>query len=137
MKRQNNNELPRELRLFHGTNQEAVSPICRQNFDWRLSGNNVGQLFGQGSYFTANASFAAAYSQPSYPSGHRYMFLAKVLVGQYAKGDRSCCRPPPLNEADPYGQGYDSCVDDVNNPNVFVVFESSQCYPEYLIEYSY
>ncbi|XP_066269116.1 uncharacterized protein [Branchiostoma lanceolatum] len=137
MKRQNNNKFPRELRLFHGTNQEAVSPICNQNFDWRLSGGNVGQLFEQGSYFTVNASFASAYSQPSYPSGRRYMFFAKVLVGRYAKGDRSFCRPPPLSEADPYGYRYDSCVDDVNNPSVFVVFEPSQCYPEYLIEYSY
>ncbi|CAH1248195.1 TIPARP [Branchiostoma lanceolatum] len=136
MKRQNNNEFPKELRLFHGTNQDAVSPICRQNFDWRLSGGNVGQLFGQGSYFTVNASFASAYSQPSYPSGRRYMFFAKVLVGRCAKGESSYRRPPPLNESDPYGKGYDSCVDDVNNPNVFVVFEPSQCYPEYIIEYS-
>ncbi|XP_078585782.1 uncharacterized protein LOC144867602 [Branchiostoma floridae x Branchiostoma japonicum] len=136
MKRQNNDELPREFRLFHGTNQEAVAPICRQNFDWRLSGNNVGQLFGRGSYFTKNASFASAYAQPSYPSGRRYMFFAKVLVGRFAKGDSSYRRPPPLDESDPYGQGYDSCVDDVQKPEIFVLFESSQCYPEYLIEYS-
>uniref|UniRef100_C3YKR0 Poly [ADP-ribose] polymerase n=1 Tax=Branchiostoma floridae TaxID=7739 RepID=C3YKR0_BRAFL len=137
MKRQNNDELPRELRLFHGTNQEAVAPICRQNFDWRLSGNNVGQLFGRGSYFTKHASFASAYAHPSYPSGHRFMFFAKVLVGRFTKGDSSYRRPPPLNESDPYGQGYDSCVDDVQKPEIFVLFESSQCYPEYLIEYSY
>ncbi|XP_019637017.1 PREDICTED: uncharacterized protein LOC109479492 [Branchiostoma belcheri] len=110
MKKQNNDEYPKELRLFHGTNQDAVSAICRQNFDWRLSGCNVGRLHGRGSYFTKHASFASAYAQPS-QSGHRFMFLAKVLVGRYTKGDRSYRRPPPLNESDPYGKSYDSCVD--------------------------
>jgi hypothetical protein len=31
---------------------------------------------------------------------------------------------------------YDSCVDKVPNPQIFVVFDRNQCYPEYLFMYT-
>lgn len=66
------------------------------------------------------------------------MFLARVLVGKFVGGSPKLRKPPPLcPKEDPYGKCYDSCVDDVNNPKIFVIFDSNQAYPEYLIEYSY
>ena len=38
-----------EKKLFHGTRQNVVDPICRSNFDWRLCGLN-GTVFGQGKF---------------------------------------------------------------------------------------
>lgn len=61
------------------------------------------------------------------------MFMARVLVGDYAKGRADYVRPPAKS-----GDGfrlYDSCVDNVASPSIFVVFEKNQIYPEYLIEY--
>ena len=37
----------KELQLFHGTKKLVVDAICRNNFDWRLSGTN-GAMYGQG-----------------------------------------------------------------------------------------
>ena len=65
----------------------------------------------------------------------RKMFLASVLCGRFTKGDKHFRKPPPLNTSDPNGPAYNSCVDNVNNPSMFVIFDYSQCYPEYLIEY--
>ena len=64
------------------------------------------------------------------------MFVSRVLVGCYAAGNASLRKPPPLDPSQPFGKAYDSCVDNVYDPKVFVVFDSSQCYPEYIIEYT-
>lgn len=64
------------------------------------------------------------------------MFLARVLVGDYTAGKSVYRKPPPCDAADPYGRCYDSCVNDVSNPSIFVIFHNSQCYPEYLIDYT-
>ena len=42
-------------------------------------------------------------------------------------------RPPLLPNEE--SKRYDSCVDKQSDPNLFVVFEPAQAYPEYLIEY--
>lgn len=61
------------------------------------------------------------------------MFVARVLVGDYVKGNAAYVRPPEKG-ADKLWF-YDSCVDDEFNPSVFVVFDKHQIYPEYIIEY--
>lgn len=62
------------------------------------------------------------------------MYVARVLVGQYTKGKEGIIVPPPINEGDPT-VSYDTVVDDVSNPGMFVVFYDYQCYPEYLIAF--
>lgn len=61
------------------------------------------------------------------------MFLAKVLTGDFEEGDNSYVQPPLKRGSET--ALYDSCVDDVNNPTIFVIFQDSQAYPEYLITY--
>lgn len=61
------------------------------------------------------------------------MFVARVLVGDYVKGNAAYVRPP-AKSANKLCL-YDSCVDDEFNPSVFVVFEKHQIYPEYIIQY--
>lgn len=60
------------------------------------------------------------------------MFACRVLVGQYTKGESHYCRRPARDTA---GNLYDSCVNDVREPTIYVVFERSQVYPEFLITY--
>jgi len=63
------------------------------------------------------------------------MFLARVLVGSYTEGRRLFRRPPPIDFTNPYGRTYHSCVNYVDDPSLFVLFDSAQYYPQYLIHY--
>ncbi|XP_053318441.1 protein mono-ADP-ribosyltransferase PARP12-like [Spea bombifrons] len=131
MKKENKGVNVREQRLFHGTSSAHLTAICHHNFDWRICGVH-GTVYGQGSYFARDASYSHNYS-PADLSGKRTMFLASVLVGESVKGDPSLRRPPSKHGS--LTRFYDSCVDDVLLPSIFVVFEKHQIYPEYLIEY--
>ncbi|CAH1268981.1 PARP12 [Branchiostoma lanceolatum] len=134
MKKQNGGTDPEERQLFHGTRPEVVDAICLQNFDWRLSGTSTGAAYGQGSYFSTSSKYSNDYAQQT-SRGRRTMFVAKVLVGAYTKGESNLRRPPPLNPSEPMGKTFDSCVNSRSDPKIFVIFDSAQCYPEYLIEY--
>ena len=58
------------------------------------------------------------------------MFTAKVLVGEFTAGFSGLKTPPKKgNETDLY----DSVVDNIQNPSIFVVFPDNQSYPDYLI----
>ncbi|KAJ8391030.1 hypothetical protein AAFF_G00096510 [Aldrovandia affinis] len=125
---------PLERHLFHGTTEDFSKEICLNNFDPRVSGKN-GVVYGQGSYFARDASYSDTYAHASNEGGCQHMFLAKVLVGKMTVGKTKFCRPPRFN---PKKQGYDlydSCVNRKKNPSIFVVFDSCQCYPYYLIKY--
>lgn len=83
-------------------------------------------------YFAKDASYSARYARG--PGENRYMYLARVLVGQYCTGDMFMIVPPPKDPSRPEVL-YDSVVDQCGNPNIFVVFFDNQCYPEYLITF--
>ncbi|CAG2215559.1 PARP7S [Mytilus edulis] len=122
-----------ERHLFHGTDSlETCYGICTNNFDFRTSGRNA-TMYGQGSYFAVHAEYSHSYTKANTSSDNRIMFRSKVLVGQFTKGDPSLRRPPEIPGK--FHKLYDSCVDDVHNPQIFVVFDRNQCYPEYLIMY--
>lgn len=61
------------------------------------------------------------------------MFLCSVFTGEYTNGHPSYIHPP-LKDGE-NNVFYDSCVNDLNNPSTFVVFEKHQVYPAYLIQY--
>ncbi|XP_057290563.1 uncharacterized protein LOC130613241 [Hydractinia symbiolongicarpus] len=120
-----------EKTLYHGTECTVVDAICAQNFDWRLCGKNA-TMYGQGSYFSTSAKYSHNYTTPDM-ADVRYMFVAEVLVGRCAKGNSTMKRPPLLPNSKV--ELYDSCVNDLSDPSIFVVFERDQCYPKYLISY--
>ncbi|XP_033931057.1 protein mono-ADP-ribosyltransferase TIPARP-like [Pseudochaenichthys georgianus] len=125
---------PLERHLFHGTNKEASGEICLTNFDPRIAGLN-GTSCGFGSYFSISASYSNTYSAIARPNGVRHMFLVKVLVGNVTQGMPNYRRPPPITSKKRPIDRYDTCVDDEETPTMFVVFDSCQCYPYYLIKY--
>ncbi len=92
-------------------------------------------VYGNGVYFALDASYSArsTYS-PADLLGFRYMYLTRVLVGEYTVGRRGLLTPPAKNQNDPTDT-YDSVVDQNPNPAIFVVFYDWQCYPEYLITF--
>lgn len=92
----------------------------------------LGTALGRGVYFARDASYSIGYAPGS--AGTRQMYLARVLVGEYTKGDSSMIVPPPKNPSRTEVI-YDSVVDNPSNPAAFVVFNDSQCFPEYLITF--
>lgn len=130
LKDKNNGQQVTEKKLFHGTNPSLVDTICSTNFDWRVNGVN-GTVYGQGSYFARDAKYSHSYTGTS---DVRFMFVSRVLVGEYTKGRPEYRRPPSKDGGNV--NLYDSCVDDVTNPSIFVVFEKQQIYPEYVLQYS-
>uniref|UniRef100_A0AAZ1X8N0 Poly [ADP-ribose] polymerase n=1 Tax=Oreochromis aureus TaxID=47969 RepID=A0AAZ1X8N0_OREAU len=116
-----------ELRLFHGTDSKSVNTICHNNFDCRTHG----MAYGKGSYFARDAKYSHDHTGDT---DVRAMFISRVLVGDYTKGSFDYCQPPSKDGGDI--NLYDSCVDDVMDPTIFVVFEKHQIYPEYLIQYN-
>lgn len=117
---------------------------------WSLISNAL-LFFSLGSYFARDAKYSSKFchttanhsivlqkhglapaifqSDPPYKS----MFLARVLIGDYTVGQSKFCRPPSKDTR--VTNFYDSCVDDIANPKIFVIFDCNQIYPEYLIEF--
>ncbi|XP_071382569.1 protein mono-ADP-ribosyltransferase PARP12 isoform X1 [Centroberyx affinis] len=131
MKEKNGGKPVDERYLFHGTDESLIDAICEQNFDWRVCGVH-GTHYGKGSYFANAASYSDRYAKIK-SSKNKIMFVALVLVGEFTKGSSSYVRPPAKGTTN---RLYDSCVDSETNPNIFVVFDKLQIYPEYLIDYS-
>ncbi|NWJ07150.1 PAR12 polymerase, partial [Crypturellus undulatus] len=129
MQKSNGGRAVDERSLFHGTSRKHIDAICHQNFDWRICGLH-GTVYGKGSYFARDASYSDNYCRED--SHTKTMFLARVLVGEFTLGNSSYVRPPLKDNQKCF---YDSCVNNVLNPSIFVIFEKHQVYPEYLIEY--
>ena len=124
----------KEVNLFHGTESDAIEAIYKQGFDARLSGNRIGSKFGKGIYFAKDAIFAHHYINPINRTFK--ILLANVIVGEFVKGNPTYIRPPQKNPHQTGGELYDSCVDDVTDPKLFVVFCNEQTYPAYIITYT-
>ena len=61
------------------------------------------------------------------------MLVADVVVGRWTKGAREM-KICPVIPGEQYIR-YDSLVDDIANPSIFVVQHPAQAYPAYLITY--
>ena len=123
-----------EKLLFHGTDHQNVDTICEENIDWRALDEGRAAAFGEGAYFTEQSALSNLYCKQDSES-MRYMFLAEVLVGSCAKGEPSMKRPPYKTDSASKKELYDSCVDNVEKPTIFVLFDSDQYYPSFLIQY--
>ncbi|XP_068694769.1 protein mono-ADP-ribosyltransferase PARP12-like [Montipora foliosa] len=122
-----------EKLLFHGADWQNLRSVYEENIDWRAQDEDRVAAFGQGAYFTAEANLGNTYCKQD-PEGVRYMFLAEVLVGSSAKGEPSMKRPPQKSDA-ASNERYDSCVDNMDRPSIYVLFDSDRYYPTYMIQY--
>lgn len=91
-------------------------------------------LFGHGVYFAVEATISARdrYSPPS-SDGHKYILVAHVLTGEFALGKEDMRMPPVKPDSGDVPQRYDSLADNLQNPSIFVIFNDTQAYPQYLI----
>ncbi|XP_072197855.1 protein mono-ADP-ribosyltransferase PARP14-like isoform X2 [Excalfactoria chinensis] len=123
-----------EKLLFHGTAKSSVNAINYNGFNRGFAGMNAA-TYGNGTYFAVDAAYSAqdTYSRPD-SNGRKYMYLARVLTGEFCAGSKGLATPPPKCSADPTDL-YDSVVDDMASPKMFVIFNDIQAYPEYLITF--
>ena len=91
----------------------------------------VGAKFGLGVYFATSASYSHKFASPD-QNGHRKMFLAEVITGQYTKGSQGMKVPPHIQGTT---DCHDSVVDDVKSPSMYVVFKDASVYPLYVLTY--
>ncbi|XP_065328107.1 protein mono-ADP-ribosyltransferase PARP14-like [Pelmatolapia mariae] len=122
-----------ERRLFHGTCDRAVPNINDRGFNRSYAGKNAA-LYGNGTYFAVNASYSAIdqYSKPN-QNGEKFIYVCRVLTGDFTLGKKGMIEPPAKGTAST--DLYDSVVDNLTNPTMFVVFHDAQAYPEYLITF--
>uniref|UniRef100_A0A8C4N0Q4 Poly [ADP-ribose] polymerase n=1 Tax=Eptatretus burgeri TaxID=7764 RepID=A0A8C4N0Q4_EPTBU len=82
--------------------------------------------FGKGTYFAVNAAYSAQqrYSPPDI-NGNRYIFQALVATGDFCQGNSKLIAPPPKGNSE-QNVMYDSLVDNVQNPGIFVIFRDDQ-----------
>ncbi|XP_072232472.1 protein mono-ADP-ribosyltransferase PARP14 [Leuresthes tenuis] len=123
-----------EKLLYHGTTQDNCDSIMKTGFNRSFAGQNA-TSFGRGTYFAVNASYSAdpTYSRPA-ADGSQLMFVARVLTGVYTQG-RSKMVVPPSRSSQQAHDRFDSVVDKMDNPGMYVVFHDNQAYPDYLITF--
>ena len=93
-------------------------------------------MYGKGVYFAHDASYSARdqYSPRDVNNNNKHIFLAKVLTGEFAVGSSNSVTPPAKG-----GNSltlYDSVVDNITTPAIFVIFGDAQAYPDYLITFT-
>ena len=117
--------------LFHGTDESTVHKIIQQGFNRSFCGKNMTK-YGKGVYFARDSSYSSStqYSVPN-AQGVQHMFLCRVVVGEYCKGVKDALTPAVRNGS----QLFDTTVDDVANPSIYVAFHDAQAYPEYLVRF--
>ena len=110
--------------LFHGTKKENIEIICNEGFDPRLSNKHA--KYGRGTYFAKLPSKAHLYNV-----GNNSMIVSKVLIGRFTQGEQYLVRSPKIS----VNEFYDSVVDDESDPQIFVIFDASQSYTDFVIMY--
>lgn len=63
------------------------------------------------------------------------MYLCKVLTGEFVMGKNGMRVPPQKPSGASAHALYDSVVNNVQNPSMFIIFNDTQAYPDYLVAF--
>lgn len=121
-----------EQTLYHGTSEDSVKEICVHGFNRSFCGKNATR-YGQGVYFAVSSALSVMdqYSPPN-ADGYKFIFVSKVLTGDFTQGCHSMKTAPHKNTGD-IPLRFDSVTDNISKPTMFVIFNDTQAFPEYLI----
>ena len=115
--------------LFHGTDKDTVPKIIQQGFNRSFCGKNMTK-YGKGVYFARDSSYSFPYAKAD-AQGVKSMFLCRVVVGEYCTGVLDACVP-----AARIGSVlFDTTVDDMADPSIYVTYKDAQAYPDYLVRF--
>jgi len=123
---------------FHGAGAEALASIVASpvaGFQPLASGSRGDAVWGSGTYFARDAQYVAqgAFCGAPAADGTRQMLLCLLTTGMPCLGDPSHqgvlpYRLPPHR--------YNSSVDSLSSPEVFVLQHSGAAHPAYLITFT-
>jgi len=127
-----------EWYLFHGTSPENARKIMKDDFRVSLAGANTGTLYGRGLYFAESITKADEYAKPD-ANGNYAVLLCRVVGGIVKYTDE--VEPDPEELVQSCITGRFNCVLGDRKKcrgtfREFVLFDSEDVYPEYLIEYT-
>lgn len=111
--------------------REYHSNCCYELLHFSSAANDF--PYGQGVYFGVNSSFATSDTcSKSNAAGIKYVYYARVLVGETTAGSRGL-RMAPVKPGST--DRFDSVTDNPQSPQIFVIFSKEKAYLEYLIEF--
>lgn len=116
--------------LFHGTKDDNIEKICKNNFDWRQHGKSAGNTFGKGVSFTPISCYASHYSDKR--DYRRIMIVSKVLISHETIGTSYMKLPPVFAYRE--SLRYDTAIKE--NRHVIVKFSDNEFYPSYIVCYT-
>jgi len=131
-----------EFLFFHGSKPSAVNSICENDFFLDLAGSRRGTLYGQGLYFAESSSKADEYATDDGGTykGLYAMLLCRVTLGKNYYTDEvnvdtkmleDMCRGPKATHHSVLGDREKAR----GTYREFIVYDSAQAYPEYVIIY--
>jgi hypothetical protein len=120
--------------LFHGTNKiDEIVHSSMAGFSPLKQGGVLGSVFGSGMYFARDAKFVVdANLCDADAAGTRKMLMCLVSIGM------PCAASPDQSGILPFRQKphrYNSSVDSLSNPEVFITQHESSAYPGYVITF--
>lgn len=132
-----------EFVLFHGTSSATAEVIAEEGFDFRVARSSG--YYGKGVYFASQSCKSHQYGQCN-TGGLHTMLICRVVVGNphYTKCvDRNLARPPPIANSSRYHHSVIARPGPMQGHHKgeqthteFVVFDSAQAYPMYIVEYA-
>ncbi|KAK7109795.1 protein mono-ADP-ribosyltransferase PARP14-like isoform X1 [Littorina saxatilis] len=132
MDKQNGPGFPNERTLWHGTSPDAIHNINNHGFNRSYCGKNA-TAYGKGVYFATKSSYSTdcRYSPPD-SSGRRFLYQCQVLVGHPTLGSSDMRFLPPRSDH----VVCDSATNNLQSPDMYVIFNDTQAYPQYLITFT-
>lgn len=123
-----------EVYLFHGTGAAAAHAICEDGFLLSKAGSNVGTMYGAGVYLTDSCSKSDEYAKADEAGIFRLLMCRTCLGKPFVTTERD------QNAGDNFVSGdFDCTLGDrekaVGTYREFVLYDTAQIYPEFIIEY--
>ncbi|XP_061413314.1 protein mono-ADP-ribosyltransferase PARP14-like isoform X2 [Lethenteron reissneri] len=117
--------------LFQGINENDSKSVEKNGFKRARPGIN-GHRYGRGIYFYTDVHTALTHGADGGARKADAVVVARVMTGKHCLGQQGMLAPPPIQQSDPTHL-HDSTVDNLRNPQVFVVFNSHQAYPMFYV----